>query len=102
LRDPARGLAVVIFCNVQNAPNLKELAIEVADSVQQTSTNSAASTTDETRRPICRSDAHDRHFAAASLVPKSTREFLPTDRYAHLWSEIPSGAYSVQIGTSVE
>ena len=35
LRDPTRGLAVVIFCNVQGAQNLKQLAMQVADAIQQ-------------------------------------------------------------------
>lgn len=33
LRDPARGLAVAIMCNVQNAGNLGALAVAVADAV---------------------------------------------------------------------
>lgn len=39
LRDPKRGLAVVIFCNVQNAQNLEQLAIDVADAVQSATSN---------------------------------------------------------------
>jgi serine beta-lactamase-like protein LACTB len=31
LRDPARKLAVVILCNVANAPGLRQLAIRIAD-----------------------------------------------------------------------